>query len=286
MTQRIDAGGLRVAQALYDFIEHEALPGTGIEAERFWSGLSAIIHELAPRNRALLARRDELQARIDAWHLEQRGRRFAPAAYKAFLAEIGYLLPEGEDFTAGTANVDPEISTVAGPQLVVPVTNARYALNAANARWGSLYDALYGTDALPEDGGAARGTAFNPVRARRVIAFARDFLDRVVPLARGSHHDATGYAVEDGRLAARPGSPSPTGSPAIRALPRARRWSFWSTTASTSRSGSIARIRSAGPTRPGSPTSCSRRRSPPSRTARTRSRRSMPRTRSGSIATG
>ena len=201
MTQRIDAGGLRVAQALYDFVEHEALPGTGIDAERFWSGLSAIIHELAPRNRALLARRDELQARIDAWHLEQRGRRFAPAAYKAFLAEIGYLLPEGEDFSAGTANVDPEISTVAGPQLVVPVTNARYALNAANARWGSLYDALYGTDALPEDGGAARGTAFNPVRARRVIAFARDFLDRVVPLARGSHHDATGYAVEDGRLA-------------------------------------------------------------------------------------
>ncbi|HEX5795116.1 MAG TPA: malate synthase G [Geminicoccaceae bacterium] len=201
MTQRIDAGGLRVAQALYDFIEHEALPGTGIDPERFWSGLSAIIHELAPRNRALLARRDELQARIDAWHLEQRGRRFAPAAYKAFLAEIGYLLPEGEDFSAGTANVDPEISTVAGPQLVVPVTNARYALNAANARWGSLYDALYGTDALPEDGGAARGTAFNPVRARRVIAFARDFLDRLVPLARGSHHDATGYAVEDGRLA-------------------------------------------------------------------------------------
>jgi malate synthase len=201
MTQRIEAGGLRVAKPLYDFIKDEALPGTGVDAERFWSALADIIHELAPRNRALLATRDELQARIDAWHLEQRGQRIAPAAYKAFLGEIGYLLPEGEDFTAGTANVDPEISTIAGPQLVVPVTNARYALNAANARWGSLYDALYGTDALPEDGGAARGATFNPVRARRVIAFARDFLDRIAPLARGSHHDAAGYAVADGRLA-------------------------------------------------------------------------------------
>src|SRR5687768_15410984 len=201
MTQRIEAGGLRVAKPLYDFIKDEALPGTGVDAERFWSALADIIDELAPRNRALLATRDELQARIDAWHLEQRGQRIAPAAHKAFLGEIGYLLPEGEDFTAGTANCDPEISTIAGPQLVVPETNARYALNAANARWGSLYDALYGTDALPEDGGAARGATFNPVRARRVIAFARDFLDRIAPLARGSHHDATGYAVEDGRLA-------------------------------------------------------------------------------------
>jgi malate synthase len=200
MTQRIEVGGLRVAKALYDFIKDEALPGTGVDLERFWPALADIIHGLAPHNRALLAQRDELQARIDAWHLEQRGRRIDPVAYKAFLGEIGYLLPEGEDFTAGTTDVDPEISTIAGPQLVVPVTNARYALNAANARWGSLYDALYGTDALPEDGGAARGRAFNPVRARRVIAFARDFLDRIAPLARGSHHDATGYAVEDGRL--------------------------------------------------------------------------------------
>jgi malate synthase len=165
MTQRIEAGGLRVAKPLYDFVKDEALPGTGVDVERFWSALADIIHELAPRNRALLATRDELQARIDAWHLEQRGQRIAPAAYKAFLIEIGYLLPEGEDFTAGTANIDPEISTIAGPQLVVPVTNARYALNAANARWGSLYDALYGTDALPEDGGAARGATFHPVWA-------------------------------------------------------------------------------------------------------------------------
>jgi malate synthase len=201
MTERIDAGGLRVARALYDFIEDEALPGTGVAGERFWSALAAIVQELAPRNRELLARRDELQAKIDAWHLERRGQPFDPAAYKSFLGEIGYLLPEGDDFVAGTSNVDPEIARIAGPQLVVPVTNARYALNAANARWGSLYDALYGTDAIPEDGGAERRADLNPVRARRVIAFARDFLDQAAPLAQGSHCDATAYSVADGRLA-------------------------------------------------------------------------------------
>jgi malate synthase len=201
MTQRIQAGGLRVAKALYDFINDEALPGTGVAAERFWSGLAALVSELAPRNRELLTRRDELQAQIDAWHLERRGQRFDPAAYKSFLGEIGYLLPEGDDFEAGTSNVDREIASIAGPQLVVPVTNARYALNAANARWGSLYDALYGTDAIPEDGGAERGADLNPVRARRVIAFARDFLDQAAPLARGSHHEATAYTVVEGRLA-------------------------------------------------------------------------------------
>jgi malate synthase len=201
MTQRIQAGGLRVAKALYDFINDEALPGTGVAAERFWSGLAALVSELAPRNRELLTRRDELQAQIDAWHLERRGQRFDPAAYKSFLGEIGYLLPEGDDFEAGTSNVDREIASIAGPQLVVPVTNARYALNAANARWGGLYDALYGTDAIPEDGGAERGADLNPVRARRVIAFARDFLDQAAPLARGSHHEATAYTVVEGRLA-------------------------------------------------------------------------------------
>ena len=207
MTQRIEAGGLRVAQALYDFIEDEALPGTGVAAERFWSGLAAIVHELAPRNRELLARRDELQAKIDAWHLERRGEPLDPAAYRSFLREIGYLLPEGDDFEAGTTNVDPEIASIAGPQLVVPVTNARYALNAANARWGSLYDALYGTDVIPEDGGAERSADLNPVRARRVIAFARDFLDQAAPLARGSHRDADSLR-RRGRAAGRhpPGS--------------------------------------------------------------------------------
>jgi malate synthase len=200
MTERVQAGGLRVAKVLHDFIEGEALPGTGVAPERFWSGLEAIVHDLAPRNRALLAKRDELQAKIDAWHRERRGRLPDPEAYRSFLEEIGYLLPEGEDFAAATANVDAEISTVAGPQLVVPATNARYALNAANARWGSLYDALYGTDAIPETDGAERKGRFNPVRGERVLAYARDFLDEAAPLAEGSHRDATNYAIEAGRL--------------------------------------------------------------------------------------
>jgi malate synthase len=200
MTERIQTGGLRVARALHDFIENEALPGTGVASERFWSALDAIVHELAPRNRALLARRDELQAKIDAWHRERRGQLFDPDAYRSFLEEIGYLEPEGRDFAATTANVDAEISTIAGPQLVVPVTNARYALNAANARWGSLYDALYGTDAIPETDGAERGSRYNPVRGERVIAYARAFLDEAAPLAEGLHREATGYAVEAGRL--------------------------------------------------------------------------------------
>ena len=200
MTERIQAGGLRVAKVLRDFIEDEALPGTGVAPERFWSGLDAIVHELAPRNRALLAKRDELQAKIDAWHRARRGRLPDPDAYRSFLEEIGYLLPEAEDFAATTGKVDAEISTVAGPQLVVPVTNARYALNAANARWGSLYDALYGTDAIPDTDGAEHGSGYNPVRGERVIAYARAFLDEAAPLAEGSHRKATGYAVEAGRL--------------------------------------------------------------------------------------
>ncbi len=200
MTDRIQAGGLRVAKVLHDFIEDEALPGTGVAPARFWPALDAIIHEMAPRNRVLLARRNELQARIDAWHRARRGQLPDPQAYQDFLSEIGYLLPEGPDFAATTENVDAEISTVAGPQLVVPVTNARYALNAANARWGSLYDALYGTDAIPETDGAGRTAHYNPVRGERVIAFARDFLDQAAPLAEGSHRDATGYAIADGRL--------------------------------------------------------------------------------------
>jgi malate synthase len=200
MAERIQAGGLRVAKVLHDFIEREALPGTGVASERFWSGLDAIVHELAPRNRALLARRDELQAEIDAWHQRRRGQLLDPKAYRSFLEEIGYLLAEGDDFEAATAGVDAEISTIAGPQLVVPATNARYALNAANARWGSLYDALYGTDAIPETDGAERGRRYNPARGERVIAYARAFLDEAAPLAEGSHRDATNYAVEAGRL--------------------------------------------------------------------------------------
>ena len=201
MTERVAVGGLRVAKPLLDFVADEALPGTGVDGDAFWAGVEAILADLAPRNRALLARRDELQARVDAWHRERRGRDFDAAAYKTFLSGIGYLAPEGEDFEIGTRNVDPEIRAVPGPQLVVPVTNARYALNAANARWGSLYDALYGTDAIPEDGGAGRGGGYNPVRGARVISYARAFLDKAAPLAAGSHADATAYAVRDGALA-------------------------------------------------------------------------------------
>ena len=201
MTERIETGGLQVDRELYDFINDEALPGTGVSPERFWSRLDRLIHDLAPRNRELLARRDELQRRIDAWYREHRDAPVDPAEYKTVLREIGYLAPEGGDFAVRTANVDPEIATVAGPQLVVPLTNARYALNAANARWGSLYDALYGTDALPEDGGAERGAAYNPVRGARVIARAREFLDAAAPLAGGSHAAAASYAAAGGALA-------------------------------------------------------------------------------------
>ena len=201
MTDRIEAGALQVDRELYEFINDEALPGTGISPEAFWSGLDRLIHDLSPRNRELLATRDELQARIDAWYQESGGEASDLPGYKAVLKEIGYLAPEGDDFTVGTANVDPEISTIAGPQLVVPLTNARYSLNAANARWGSLYDALYGTDAISEADGAERAGEYNKVRGGRVIAFARDFLDASAPLASGSHRDATSYAVADGALA-------------------------------------------------------------------------------------
>ena len=201
MTDRIAAGALQVDRELYDFINDEALPGTGISPEAFWSGFDRLIHDLSPRNRELLATRDELQARIDAWYQESGGQASDLPAYKAVLQEIGYLVPEGDDFTVSTANIDPEISTIAGPQLVVPVTNARYSLNAANARWGSLYDALYGTDAISEEGGAERADGYNKVRGASVIAFARDFLDASAPLASGSHRDATSYAVAAGALA-------------------------------------------------------------------------------------
>jgi len=196
----LDKAGLRVDSALHDFIVAEALPGTGVDAERFFREFSAIVHDLAPENRALLEKRDRFQEKLDAWYREN-GAPADLAAYEAFLREIGYILPEGEAFSVSTANVDPEIATVAGPQLVVPVMNARYALNAANARWGSLYDALYGTDAIPETGGAEKGRGYNPVRGEKVIAWARDFLDAGAPLAGASWRDAAGLAVEGGALA-------------------------------------------------------------------------------------
>jgi malate synthase len=197
MTNRVTKAGLQVDRILADFIESRALPGTGVEAAAFWSAFAAMLADLAPKNRALLARRDELQAQIDAWHIARRGQPHDHAAYKAFLAEIGYLLPEGPDFQIDTTNVDPEIALVPGPQLVVPVTNARYALNAANARWGSLYDCLYGTDAMgsaPPKGGYDRG------RGARVVARARVFLDEAFPIEGASHADVRRYHVKDGAL--------------------------------------------------------------------------------------
>ena len=195
MTNRIEIADLKVSGELYSFVAEEALPGTGIAEADFWRSFAAIVQDLAPRNRVLLARRDELQAKLDAWYREH-GAPSDMTAYKAFLTEIGYLVPEGPDFTVTTANVDAEIAQVAGPQLVVPVMNARYALNAANARWGSLYDALYGTDVIPEMDGAEKGKGYNPVRGAKVIAWARNFLDSAVPLAMGSWADVTRVFVE------------------------------------------------------------------------------------------
>jgi len=199
MTDRIEKFGLRVARPLHDFIENEALPATDVASETFWRGLSDLVHDFGPRNRELLARRDELQAQIDAWHRARHGQPIDAAAYRAFLQDIGYLVNEGPDFAIDTANVDPEIASMPGPQLVVPVMNARYALNAANARWGSLYDALYGTDAM---GDLPLPGPYSDERGARVIAWAKGFLDAVAPLARGSHTDVTAYRVEAGQLQA------------------------------------------------------------------------------------
>ena len=202
MTDRTACGGLQVATELYRFINDKAIPGTGIDASQFWAGVDSLIHELAPVNRELVAKRDVIQEKIDAFHKARRGQAHDAAEYKAFLEEIGYLLPEPQNVSVSTNNVDPEVATTAGPQLVVPVMNARYALNAANARWGSLYNALYGTDAISSEGGAEAGSSYNPVRGNKVIAFAKQFLDESAPLASGSHSDVTGYAIDSGRLVA------------------------------------------------------------------------------------
>ncbi|MGF6856234.1 malate synthase G [Paraburkholderia sp. CI3] len=200
MTQMNPRGGLQVAANLDQFVESEALPGTGIDSAAFWSGFDALVHELAPKNRALLAERDRLQSELDNWHRANPGPVRDLRAYRAFLEGIGYIVPVPTSVQATTDHVDSEISGQAGPQLVVPLSNQRYALNAANARWGSLYDALYGTDAIPETDGAEKQKGFNPVRGAAVIAYARKFLDQAAPLANGSHADATRYSVENGRL--------------------------------------------------------------------------------------
>jgi malate synthase len=201
MSSRTTVDGLEVDSDLKRFLDQQVLPTVGVDQARFWPGFAAIVRELAPRNAALLAKRDRLQSELDAWHRANPGPVKDVSAYRRFLEEIGYLVPTPKGTQATTANVDAELALQAGPQLVVPILNARYALNAANARWGSLYDALYGTDVIPEDGGADKGPGYNEVRGARVIAWARRFLDQAAPLAQGSHADATAYRVEGGQLA-------------------------------------------------------------------------------------
>ena len=200
MSDRVTVGGLQVASVLHTFVRDEALPGSGVDEDAFWSGFEAILTDLVPHNRALLSRRVELQQQLDEWHEKNPGPVEDQAAYEQLLRDLGYLVDEPGDFTIETSGVDEEVATQAGPQLVVPMLNARFAANAANARWGSLYDALYGTDVLPEDDGQERGTSYNPVRGAAVIARARAFLDEHLPLAEGSHADARGYSAHEGAL--------------------------------------------------------------------------------------
>ncbi|MGC5325790.1 malate synthase G [Brevibacillus sp. SYSU BS000544] len=199
MGDYVKVGSIQVASELYQFIQSEVLPGSEVNGEKFWSDLGSLLHELAPKNKALLAKRDEMQAAVNDWHKANSGN-FDFESYKSFLHELGYLEPDVEDLQIATQGTDDEITLQAGPQLVVPVNNARYAINAANARWGSLYDALYGTDVIGEEEGAERQTAYNPVRGEKVIAFAKDFLDQAAPLTQNSHRDAVQYAIVNGNL--------------------------------------------------------------------------------------
>ncbi len=199
MTEVIEFGGLKIDKALYDFVNKEAIPGTTIDAEKFWDGFAALVHDLAPRNKALLQKREDLQKKIDTWHHENPNKHDDMAAYKEFLKEIGYLIEEGAPFSVDTQNVDDEIAKIAGPQLVVPIMNARYALNAANARWGSLYDALYGTDAISDANGAEKGKSYNPKRGEKVIAFARNHANKAIPL-QGDWNNVKAFVIEDGTL--------------------------------------------------------------------------------------
>ena len=197
MTNRTLVAGLSVAEELFNFIETQVLPGLRVTPDHFWTGLSEITHELGPKNRTLLAEREVMQAKIDQWHIDNRGREHDSAAYHAFLSEIGYLVAEPNEFKISTQNVDPEIASIPGPQLVVPIMNARYALNAANARWGSLYDAIYGTDAM---GDLPLSQVYDVARGKRVISWAKDYLDKVVPLAHGSHSQVVSYQIKNNQL--------------------------------------------------------------------------------------
>ncbi|MCW9032700.1 MAG: malate synthase G [Rhodospirillales bacterium] len=210
MSDRIKEGNLQVATELHDLISNRIIPGTDIKFENFWNGFESVINDLSPINKVLIQKRESLQEKIDSWHKDHLGQAHDAEAYKQFLTDIGYLVPEGDKFSISTDNVDDEIATIAGPQLVVPVMNARFALNAANARWGSLYDALYGTDVISEENGCEKGSAYNPKRGDQVIAYAKAFLDQATPLAQGSHSDATAYAVSDGNLSVTMGDGSTT----------------------------------------------------------------------------
>ena len=200
MTQTVQLAGLTINQYLFDFIEHEALPKSGISSSHFWQSFTDIINDLSDDNAKLLATRDNLQTQIDSWHHDNLGDKFNFAKYKQFLADIGYLAPVVDDFTISTENVDAELATIAGPQLVVPIMNARFALNAVNARWGSLYDALYGTDVISSENGAEKAGTYNPVRGAKVISFAKEYLDQAIPLTNGSHKDVVAYHLNEQQL--------------------------------------------------------------------------------------
>ena len=197
-----DSVSLTISNHLRDFLENEVLEGLDISKEHFWSSFEKIVNEFSPRNKALLQKREDIQSQIDSWHIDHKDEDFNPEKYKTFLSDIGYIAPRSPDFSISTDNVDPEIKTIAGPQLVVPVMNARFALNAANARWGSLYDALYGTDVISEDNGAEKVGGYNPVRGDKVIDFAKNFLDETVPLEQGSFKDVLGFEFVDGNIQA------------------------------------------------------------------------------------